>query len=119
MKKHHGAVAGRQNWVRSPRVVPGGERPDEPLDPGARRTWSYCSLSAALRAHGTPTTTLEVVALCEEESSRFPANFFGTRAMLGLVAPGEPEVNYQEMLMRDAHSRSHAALSARPWELTV
>jgi polyphosphate kinase len=34
-------------------------------------------------------------------------------------APGEPEVNYQEMLMRDAHSRSHAALSARPWELTV
>ncbi|WP_420127591.1 polyphosphate kinase 1 [Longimicrobium sp.] len=33
-------------------------------------------------------------------------------------APGEPEVNYQEMLMRDAHTRSHAP-SARPWELTV
>jgi polyphosphate kinase len=33
-------------------------------------------------------------------------------------APGEPEVNYQEMLMRDAHSRSHAP-STRPWELTV
>ncbi|HEU4882197.1 MAG TPA: polyphosphate kinase 1 [Longimicrobium sp.] len=33
-------------------------------------------------------------------------------------APGEPEVNYQEMLMRDAHARSHAP-STRPWELTV
>jgi polyphosphate kinase len=32
--------------------------------------------------------------------------------------PGEPEVNYQEMLMRDAVSRSRAP-SARPWELTV
>ncbi len=33
-------------------------------------------------------------------------------------APGEPEVNYQEMLMRDALSRSRAP-SSRPWELTV
>ena len=32
--------------------------------------------------------------------------------------PGEPEVNYQEMLMRDAVSRSRAP-SSRPWELTV
>ena len=32
--------------------------------------------------------------------------------------PGEPEVNYQEVLMRDAHARSRAP-SARPWELTV
>jgi hypothetical protein len=33
-------------------------------------------------------------------------------------APGEPEVNYQEMLMRDAVSRSRSP-SSRPWELTV
>ena len=32
-------------------------------------------------------------------------------------APGEPEVNYQEVLMRDAVTRSKAA--TRPWELTV
>ncbi|HEU0298146.1 MAG TPA: polyphosphate kinase 1 [Longimicrobium sp.] len=32
--------------------------------------------------------------------------------------PGEPEVNYQELLMRDAVARSRAP-SSRPWELTV
>lgn len=32
-------------------------------------------------------------------------------------APGEPEVNYQELLMRDAVTRSRA--TNRPWELTV
>jgi polyphosphate kinase len=32
--------------------------------------------------------------------------------------PGEPEVNYQEVLMRDAVSRCRAPAS-RPWELTV
>lgn len=44
---------------------------------------------AALRAEGTPRRTLEVVALCEEESSRFVGNFFGTRGILGLVRPEE------------------------------
>lgn len=48
---------------------------------------------AALRALaeqvGTPRRSLEVVALCEEESSRFQANFFGTRAILGLVDANE------------------------------
>jgi polyphosphate kinase len=34
-------------------------------------------------------------------------------------APGEPEVNYQDMLMRDAHSRSRSPNTSRPWELTV
>ena len=33
-------------------------------------------------------------------------------------APGEDEVNYQELLMRDAEARSRAA-GARPWELSV
>ncbi|HEX2076870.1 MAG TPA: polyphosphate kinase 1 [Longimicrobium sp.] len=32
--------------------------------------------------------------------------------------PGEPEVNYQELLIRDAIARSRAP-AARPWELTV
>lgn len=67
-------------------TVPSGGKYD-----GALGVVGGLAALAALRAHGIPTTTLEVVALCEEESSRFPANFFGTRAMLGLVAPGEPE----------------------------
>src|SRR5262245_32930949 len=42
--------------------------------------------------YGTPKRTLEAVALCEEESSRFPgANFWGSRAITGEIAPEEPE----------------------------
>ncbi|SNS89447.1 allantoate deiminase [Geodermatophilus pulveris] len=67
-------------------TVPSGGRYD-----GALGVVGGLAALAALRAHGTPATTLEVVALCEEESSRFPANFFGTRAMLGLVGPDEPD----------------------------
>ncbi len=48
---------------------------------------------AALRAlrttAGTPRRSLEMVALCEEEGSRFHANFWGTRGMLGLIQPEE------------------------------
>jgi allantoate deiminase len=40
---------------------------------------------------GQPQRSLEVVALCEEESSRFQANFFGSRTVLGLVEPSELE----------------------------
>src|SRR5438105_3075673 len=44
---------------------------------------------AALRvlkgAAGRPRKSLEMVALCEEEDSRFHSNFWGTRAILGLI----------------------------------
>ncbi len=50
---------------------------------------------AAVRAlrqqAGRPRRALEVVALCEEEGSRFPANFWGTRAMLGLIRTEDME----------------------------
>ena len=67
-------------------TVPSGGKYD-----GALGVVGGLAALAALRQHGTPETTLEVVALCEEESSRFPANFFGTRAMLGLVGADEPD----------------------------
>lgn len=67
-------------------TVPAGGKYD-----GALGVVGGLAALAALRTFGTPTTTLEVVALCEEESSRFPANFFGSRAMLGLIPPDEPE----------------------------
>jgi allantoate deiminase len=68
-------------------TVPSGGKYD-----GALGVVGGLAALAALRAqHGTPVRTLEVVALCEEESSRFPANFFGTRGMLGLIAPDEPD----------------------------
>ncbi|GAB3358530.1 M20 family metallo-hydrolase [Modestobacter lapidis] len=80
-------------------TVPSGGKYD-----GALGVVGGLAALAALRAHGTPTTTLEVVALCEEESSRFPANFLGTRAMLGLVAPDEPE----RLLDRDGMTLAEA-----------
>lgn len=68
-------------------TVPSGGKYD-----GALGVVGGLAALAALRAqHGTPVRTLEVVALCEEESSRFPANFFGTRGMLGLISPDEPD----------------------------
>jgi allantoate deiminase len=39
-----------------------------------------------------PKRSLELVALCEEEGSRFPGNFLGSRAMLGTIADDEPQV---------------------------
>ncbi len=40
---------------------------------------------------GRPRLTLEVLANCEEESSRFATGFWGSRAMLGLIRPDEPD----------------------------
>src|SRR2546429_1793576 len=51
------------------------------------------SALAALRVLGStagrPRRSLEMVALCEEEDSRFHANFWGTRGMLGLIDSAE------------------------------
>lgn len=66
-------------------TVPSGGRYD-----GALGVVGGLAALAELRSLGTPVRTLEVVALCEEESSRFPGNFFGTRAMLGLIGADEP-----------------------------
>lgn len=38
-----------------------------------------------------PRRSVEVVSLCEEESSRFHANYFGTRSMLGLTESDESQ----------------------------
>lgn len=51
---------------------------------------------------GRPRRTLEVFANCEEESSRFHCNFWGSRALAGLIEPGEAEQ------LRDAHGTSLA-----------
>lgn len=49
------------------------------------------ALRALREQVGQPQRSLEVAALCEEEGSRFPAHYWGTRAMLGLIEPGELE----------------------------
>lgn len=52
---------------------------------------AIAAVEAAAEAGGRPRRRIEVVSLCEEEGSRFHANFFGTRSILGLVDPDEPE----------------------------
>ena len=60
------------------------------------------AVQALLGTCGAPRKSLEVVALCEEESSRFAADFFGSRAMLGTIGAEEPDT------LRDADGCSLA-----------
>jgi allantoate deiminase len=49
------------------------------------------ALSVLRGQRGRPRKSLEMVALCEEEDSRFHANFWGTRGILGLIEAAEVE----------------------------
>jgi allantoate deiminase len=69
-----------------------------------------CGLAAleTLRKNvGQPQRSLEVVALCEEEGSRFHANYFGTRAILGLIDRQE----FAHLLDQDGVSLAEAMIS--------
>jgi allantoate deiminase len=67
------------------------------------------AIKALKEQYGTPKRTLEAVALCEEESSRFPsANFWGSRAITGAISPDEPE----NQLSFDGETMSSAMQSA-------
>lgn len=50
----------------------------------------FVALTALRDQFGAPKRTLEAVGFCEEESSRFPANFWGSRAVTGAISPEEP-----------------------------
>ena len=43
------------------------------------------AVEALLKEHGKPRRTLEVVAICEEEGSRFSTNFWGSNAITGSI----------------------------------
>jgi len=49
----------------------------------------YVALRGLLRACGQPRRTLEAVAICDEEASRFHSNLWGSRAIAGLIDAGE------------------------------
>ncbi|OZM75764.1 Zn-dependent hydrolase [Pseudonocardia sp. MH-G8] len=65
------------------------------------------AIEELIRTCGRPRKSLELVALCEEESSRFAADFFGSRAMLGAIGPDEPDT------LRDADGVTLAAAMRR------
>jgi allantoate deiminase len=48
-----------------------------------------CAVRWLADAAGRPARTLEVLANCEEESSRFVTNFWGSRAITGAIEPNE------------------------------
>src|SRR6266436_6151425 len=50
------------------------------------------AVESLLKAKGQPRRPLEVVAICEEEGSRFSANFWGSRAITGTIDRVDPEV---------------------------
>jgi allantoate deiminase len=67
----------------------------------------FLSVKALVEQYGQPKQTLEVVSLCEEESSRFAAtNFWGSRAITGMIEPHEPDslISYDGVRMTDAMS---------------
>jgi allantoate deiminase len=92
-----GNVWGRlEGTERGPSIVSGShldtQRPGGRYD-GALGALAGLIAIAALKAQcGKPRRTLEAVALCEEEGSRFPgAGFWGSRAIVGGIAPGDPD----------------------------
>jgi allantoate deiminase len=64
----------------------------------------FLAVKSLVEKHGRPRKTLEVVSMCEEESSRFAAtNFWGSRAIAGMIDPDEPDklVSYDGKRMSD------------------
>ncbi len=50
------------------------------------------AVETLLKDKGKPRRTLEVVAICEEEGSRFTTNFWGSRAITGAIDSVDPEI---------------------------
>jgi allantoate deiminase len=80
----------------SPSIVSGSHMDTQ--TPGGRYDGTLGALGAlialgALRQQfGQPRRTLEALSLCEEEGSRFPgANFWGSRAITGMIEPIDAE----------------------------
>jgi allantoate deiminase len=53
---------------------------------------AYVAMRTLVEQYGPPRRTLEIVSLCEEESSRYPAsNYWGSRAITGRIASEDLE----------------------------
>jgi allantoate deiminase len=78
----------------SPRTVLTGSHVDTVIlggryDGGLGIVSALAALRSLKQRLGKPHKSLEMVALCEEEDSRFHGNFWGTRGMLGLIEESE------------------------------
>ena len=69
-------------------TVKGGGRLDGALGICAGLT----AVETLLQGRGKPKRPLEVVAICEEEGSRFATNFWGSRAITGDIKKVDPDI---------------------------
>jgi len=83
-----------QGTTDKPTLVTGSHIDSQ--DPGGRydgalgAVGGLITLKAIKQQMGQPDRTLEAVVLCEEEGSRFPTSgFWGSRAIVGKIAPGD------------------------------
>jgi len=68
------------------------QRPGGRYDGAAGAIAALVAIKALKEQFGKPRRPLEALALCEEEGSRFPgAGFWGSRAIVGRIAPGDPD----------------------------
>jgi len=77
------------------------------------------ALRALREQAGQPRRDLEVVALCEEEGSRFEAHYWGTRAMQGLIGADELERLRDEQGMSIAEAMRDVGLSPERYREAV
>ncbi len=92
-----GSVWGRLRGREGGKSIASGSHIDSQA-PGGRYDGALGALAAmialkTLKAQfGQPRRTLEAIAFCEEESSRFPsANYWGSRAITGRISPTDPD----------------------------
>jgi allantoate deiminase len=69
------------------------QRPGGRYDGALGAIAALVAIKALKEQFGQPHRSLEVVAFCEEEASRFPAaSFWGSRAVTGRIAESDPEI---------------------------
>jgi allantoate deiminase len=105
-----GNVWGRMRGTEdSDSVIATGSHIDSQT-PGGRYDGALGVISGFLAAktlveqYGRPRKTIDVVSMCEEESSRFAStNFWGSRAIAGMIEPHEPDelISYDGERMSD------------------
>ena len=81
------------------------QRPGGRYDGALGALAAFIALKALKEQCGTPKRTLETVAFCEEEGSRFPtAHFWGSSAVVGRIEPGTADkvIGYDGETMAEA-----------------
>ena len=99
----HRGIAGGKSIVSGSHIDT--QRPGGRYDGALGLLAALIAIKALKEQFGRPKRTLECVAFCEEESSRFPTtNFWGSSAVTGNIAPGVADAmkGYADETMAEA-----------------